>query len=141
MAIIIADPETGQIGISDYRVYASAVARVVILRAVQSAGTIQLLEPEWDTSDVDTLYFVWDEFVSNAAGGIAESEWTLPEGWEGDQDQFDITLEYQGVTYYRVTAIRLSTTQLFNKYRMANRITMGNGSQYERSCDIMVRQL
>ena len=107
---------------------------------VHFGAGIPSFRESWDPSDIDYVWFAWDDKLNGAT--ITNSEWTLPTGFSLISEQQDASVtDEDGVTYSNANGAMISTTLTSGRQIVANKVTLSDGRVYERSCRFRLKQL
>lgn len=94
----------------------------------------------WDPSDIEKVWVVWDDLLDGAT--ITESNWTVPNGWTVEASQLSESVtDSNSETYSSANSATLSTTTTRGVHKVSNHVVFSDGREYERSVEIVVRQL
>lgn len=107
---------------------------------IHTGTAVPLLVELWDPSDIDYIWFAWDDKLNGAS--ISDSEWAVPADWTVVSMQLDASVtDDDGVSYDHANAALLSTTKIRGSHIVSNKVTLSDGRVFERSVKVKVKDL
>ena len=96
----------------------------------------------WDPDQTEWVTMAWGD-AAERRGGIAQSEWLVPEGWEVIEKRKDVTaVGKDGTEYPASNQVHLRYTGTSEaRHTLTNRVTFGDGTILDRSVNVVVKDL
>ena len=96
----------------------------------------------WDPDQTEWVTMAWGD-AAERRGGIAESEWVVPEDWEVIESRKDVTAVGKDGTEYpqsNQALLRYNGTTK-SQFTLTNRVTFGDDTILDRSVNVRVTDL
>lgn len=107
---------------------------------LHTGRSIPRFDQRWDPYDEDIIWFAWDDALDGAS--ITASTWVVPLGWTLEAAfQNQTVVSESGESFTASNGARLSTTAEEGTHVIANRVTLSDGRELERSVRLLVEDL